>query len=114
MSPRFPRENRTKNIFLNGTAIALYRGRRKNLRKKEKEMYNGYKNYETWNVVLWISNDEGLYTLAKCCPSYEYFVDCLKGFNNLETPDNVAWDDENLDVERLNDFWFESFSNVEA
>jgi hypothetical protein len=37
MSPRFPRENRTKNIFLNGTAIALYRGRRKNLRKKEKE-----------------------------------------------------------------------------
>ena len=77
-------------------------------------MYNGYKNYETWNVVLWISNDEGLYTLAKCCPDYKYFVDCLKGFNNLQTPDGVAWDDETIDIERLNEYWFESFSNVEA
>lgn len=22
--------------------------------------YNGYKNYETWNVCLWIDNDQGL------------------------------------------------------
>jgi hypothetical protein len=25
------------------------------------EKYNGYKNYQTWNVVLWLNNDEGLY-----------------------------------------------------
>lgn len=25
---------------------------------------NGYKNYNQWNVVLWINNDESLYFLA--------------------------------------------------
>ena len=23
--------------------------------------YNGWENYETWNVALWFGNDEGLY-----------------------------------------------------
>lgn len=26
--------------------------------------YNGYKNYNQWNVALWINNDESLYNLA--------------------------------------------------
>ena len=24
--------------------------------------YQGYANYQTWNVALWIANDEGIYT----------------------------------------------------
>lgn len=30
-------------------------------------MYNGHKNYNHWNVSLWINNDEGLYRLMQRC-----------------------------------------------
>lgn len=26
-------------------------------------MYNGWKNYETWNVALWLGNDQGTYSM---------------------------------------------------
>ena len=26
--------------------------------------YNGYENYETWNVCLWLANDEPMYRAA--------------------------------------------------
>lgn len=26
--------------------------------------YNGWKNWQTWNVALWLGNDEGLYRAA--------------------------------------------------
>ena len=29
--------------------------------------YNGHKNWNHWNVSLWIGNDEGLYGLARHC-----------------------------------------------
>ena len=38
--------------------------------------YNGYKNYQTWNVALWIDNDEStcdliLDLIARCKDDYE-------------------------------------------
>ena len=27
--------------------------------------YNGYKNYETWNVILWIANDYPVYNASQ-------------------------------------------------
>lgn len=29
--------------------------------------YNGHKNWNHWNVSLWINNDEGLYSFAMHC-----------------------------------------------
>lgn len=29
------------------------------------DTYNGYANYETWNLCLWFDNDEGLYNLYR-------------------------------------------------
>lgn len=64
--------------------------------------YNGWENRQTWNVALWIGNDEGLYNLARECTSYGEFVDTMKDLGGgSQTPDGVAWDDSRLDTEAL-------------
>jgi hypothetical protein len=60
--------------------------------------YNGYENYETWNVALWIQNDEGLYNFAKECGSYQVFSDSMREVGYTETPDRVAYNDSGLDL----------------
>jgi hypothetical protein len=37
--------------------------------------YNGWENYETWNVALWINNDIGYHHLAVEAGNYEDFVE---------------------------------------
>jgi len=66
-------------------------------------MYNGWKNHATWNVALWIGNDEGMYEFAKECGSYQVFVDTMREVGHTETPDKVAYNDSGLDVERLDE-----------
>jgi hypothetical protein len=80
-----------------------------------KDKYNGWANYETWNVALWIGNDEGLYDMAKSCKRglnpYNHFVSDLKEIAYeaepksiyYQTPDGVAWNDSGLDIEALNE-----------
>ena len=65
--------------------------------------YNGWKNRETWNVALWIGNDEGMYELAKECGTYANFVEQMREVGITETPDRVAYNDSGLDVERLDE-----------
>ncbi len=66
--------------------------------------YNGWTNYETWNVALWIGNDEGLYDLACAAGSYEDFVDALEGcdLNDLSTPDGVNYRDPKVNTVEIN------------
>lgn len=73
---------------------------------KDEQGYNGWANYETWNVALWIGNDEGLYTLAKDFRTHGYkaFAETMRdSFESIETPDNVAWNDSGLDIEALDE-----------
>lgn len=81
--------------------------------------YNGYANYQTWNVCLWISNHELLYSLAKQCDSYAQFRLLMREIfekDNLrfETPDGVAWTDSSVNLAELQEFWQENFSQVAA
>ena len=66
--------------------------------------YNGWTNYETWNVALWIGNDQGLYQLAGAAGSYEDFVDALEGcdLNDLSTPDGVNYRDPKVNTVEIN------------
>ena len=70
--------------------------------------YNGWKNRQTWNVALWIQNDEGLYHFARDCQDYQQFVDDIKDTSGdssigYRTPDGVAWNDSGLDIPRLDE-----------
>jgi len=84
------------------------------------EEYNGWRNHATWNVALWISNDEGLYQSAKEAGTYTRFRDLLHDQWDdavgsvigpswtseriaIETPDGVSWNDSGLDIADLDD-----------
>ena len=65
--------------------------------------FNGHKNYETWNVSLWIQNDEGLYSCAQDASNYiELLIHLQNNFID-ETPDGVDYEHDALDYEALNE-----------
>ena len=83
--------------------------------------YNGWKNYETWNVSLWINNDYGLYTLArnfmqdysghkpyKDFLTYAEMVDHNERYDRIDrTPDGVPWESDKLGYKELNEMMWE-------
>ena len=69
--------------------------------------YNGYKNYATWNIALWIGNDECIYLFAKefarshPSPRYEDLALELHRHGIHATPDGVRTNDPTLDLSEL-------------
>ena len=56
------------------------------------ETYNGWSNYETWNVALWIQNDFDLYSIGCSCSDYTEFLSYItEGVISNKTPDGVYY-----------------------
>ena len=66
--------------------------------------YNGWYNYETWNVALYIQNEEMIYRHALANKNLGYrrwakrFID---EFGEYETADGVAWLHGDIDTDEM-------------
>ena len=82
---------------------------------KDEQGYNGWRNWETWNVALWISNDMGLYSIAQ---EFKYEDDPYMEFKKwmlvedrpayekqlcYQTPDGALYWDEVVDTSAINE-----------
>ena len=77
--------------------------------------YNGWTNYETWNIALWIQNDQFLYNTARACVEYcddsetpyDKFVRCMVdgqiGPHRVQTPDGVKYDSAKINTFQINE-----------
>ena len=70
--------------------------------------YEGWANYHTWNVSLWLNNDESLYRhMVKYAndhkyPTYKHFIRrFLPSEYGDVNFDGVSWTDPTLDHEAL-------------
>ena len=61
--------------------------------------YNGWANYETWNVALWLDNDPISYHYAKIAKNYEHY----RNLKITRTGDGVSLWDPILDTKQLDD-----------
>ena len=71
----------------------------------ERETFNGWTNYETWNVALYIQNDEPVYRHARIYGylGYDYMIPWLEGYFGQCTPDGVRFMDGNIDTDELDE-----------
>ena len=75
------------------------------------ETYNGWANYETWNVALWMQNNMFLYNTAVACveyknddeTAYEKFIRNMHNVEKFTTNDGVRWDDEKINHDEINE-----------
>ena len=71
--------------------------------------YNGWPNYQTWNVALWLQNDYPLHCIAqnfrtRSLPYLQLRLEVKESsINYLKTGDNVSLWDRSLDIGALDE-----------
>jgi hypothetical protein len=53
---------------------------------KMETTYNGWANRQTWNIALWLNNDEGLYHLVE-----EYYRQAIRDGKRISYSRFIAW-----------------------
>ena len=79
-----------------------------NLNKNsEPSTFNGWTNYETWLIALWIDNDPLLYELARFCGKnnldFERFKTIIKPRKGDWQIDIKDWDNPLINVDEINE-----------
>lgn len=69
----------------------------------DEQGYNGWKNYETWAVALWIDNDEAMYYTAR---------DMAAGMGERMSDDDLSKDDARYELaDQLKD-WIDEVAEM--
>ena len=62
------------------------------------EKYNGWNDWTTWNVALWIRNDQCYYNIAKDCKDYmDFLFEMHSMIGSFATPDGADWGEANIE-----------------
>ena len=66
--------------------------------------FNGWANYETWNVALYIQNEYALYQAARNYSTYDSFIPRAEIIMESQcTPDGVRWMDPIINTDELDE-----------
>jgi len=69
----------------------------------ERTDFNGWANWATWNVALWLQNDENLYKVARQYDRYDALIPRLESKFGQMTPDGARWMDPTIDSDALDE-----------
>lgn len=67
------------------------------------DRFNGYANWATWNVALWLQNDERMYAHAKQYNRYDSLIPRLECRFGQMTPDGARWMDPEINTDELDE-----------
>ena len=83
------------------------------------QKYNGWSDWTTWNVALWINNDTCFNSIAAECETYnEFLYEMQYMIGSMFTPDGADWGEANLKemqelIEEINELsWFADGGNT--
>ena len=78
--------------------------------------YNGWTNWETWNVAMWIGNDEMFNRIMTQASkgNWETFKELAANWGIIKTPDGVYFEAAEVDQNQLYDAFLEDEKEKDA